>query len=236
MNELQRDLEMIATGSHGRDTVQGRVLYLLIFVGLLHFIYPITLNGATFNLIAYQVLYTLMFIAGIWVASDSRWHLLLMLTLGVLWLTFAVAYALDPASSWKILATYAVLSPFQAMLNLILLQYIFKARVITRDVLYAAITVYILLAAMFVPIYGSLEILQPGSFIDNGRVGQPVFWQQFIYFSLTTLTTTGYGDIIPVSGWARAFANLEQVIGVLYIAMLMARLVSLYSSDKENPK
>jgi hypothetical protein len=96
-------------------------------------------------------------------------------------------------------------------------------------VLLAAITVYILLAAQFVPIYGTLEALWPGSFVDDG-VGQPVFWQQLIYFSLTTLTTTGYGDILPVSAWARAFANVEQVIGVLYVAVLMGRLVGLFSS------
>lgn len=96
----------------------------------------------------------------------------------------------------------------------------------------AAITVFILLAAAFVPIYGSLELLQPGSFVDNSRPGQPIFWQQFIYFSLITLTTTGYGDILPISAWGRAFASAEAVIGVLYIAVLMARLVGLYSQDE----
>jgi hypothetical protein len=126
--------------------------------------------------------------------------------------------------------TYAALIPFQMVIILVLFRYIVAARTVTRDVLYAAITVYILLAALFVPIYGSLELLQPGAFVDNGT-GQPVFWQQFIYFSLVTLTTTGYGDILPISAWARAFTNAEQVIGVLYLAVLMARLVSLYSQD-----
>jgi hypothetical protein len=60
-----------------------------------------------------------------------------------------------------------------------------------------------------------------------------VFWPQFIYFSLVTLTTSGYGDILPVSGWARALANVEQVIGVLYIAVLMARLVGLSEERKD---
>jgi hypothetical protein len=54
-----------------------------------------------------------------------------------------------------------------------------------------------------------------------------------IYYSLTTLTTTGYGDILPVSPWARSLANAEMVIGVLYLAILMARLVSLYSQADE---
>lgn len=199
-------------------------------MALLHFIYPFTLGGDALNLILYQLLYAGMFVAGILVASDSRLHLAITLVAALVWLVFAVLYALDPASTWKILLTYAALIPFQLVIVLVLFRYIVAARIVTRDVLYAAITVYILLAALFVPIYGSLELLQPGAFVDNGT-GQPVFWQQFIYFSLVTLTTTGYGDILPISGWARAFTNAEQVIGVLYLAVLMARLVSLYSQD-----
>lgn len=210
------------------DTVRGRVVYLLGLAALLHVIYPITLDGGAASLIIYNVLYTGMFLAGIFVASDSRPHLVITVVIALAWLVLAVLYALDPANLWKVAATYLALNAFQATLVWLLVRYIFSARAVTGDVLYAAITVYILIGALFVPLYGSLELWQPGSFVDNGT-GQPVFWQQFIYFSLVTLTTSGYGDILPVSGWARALANVEQVIGVLYIAILMARLVGLYT-------
>lgn len=215
-----------------KDTVQGRVLILLILTALLHVIYPVTLGGDTASLIVYNALYAGMFLAGIFIASDSRPHLMAAVVMALAWLTMAVLYALDPAHTGKILATYLTLNAFQATLVWLLLRYIFAARAVTRDVLYAAVTVYILLGALFVPVYGALELLAPGSFLDNGT-GQPVFWQQFVYFSLVTLTTSGYGDILPVSGWARAAANLEQVIGVLYIAILMARLVGLYTQPQE---
>ncbi len=52
--------------------------------------------------------------------------------------------------------------------------------------------------------------------------------QQFLYFSLTTITTLGYGDITPVSPFARIWSTLEAVTGVLYVAVLIARFVSLY--------
>ncbi len=55
-------------------------------------------------------------------------------------------------------------------------------------------------------------------------------WTQFLYFSLTTVTTLGYGDITPISPVARIWATLEAVTGVLYIAVLVARLVSLFRS------
>jgi hypothetical protein len=52
-----------------------------------------------------------------------------------------------------------------------------------------------------------------------------------LYFSYTTLTTLGYGDILPVNTWARTLANLEAITGLMYPAIFIARLVSLYSSD-----
>lgn len=213
-----------------KDTIHGRIAYLLGLVALLHFIYPITIGGGTASTLLYNVLYAGMFLAGLLVASDSRPHLIAAGLSASLWLGCAVVYALEPANPVKILATYLALIPFQATITWILLRYIFTARHVNGDVLLAAITVYILLAAVFVPVYGVMEALAPGAFVDNGT-GGPVFWQQFVYYSLTTLTTTGYGDILPVSPWARAVANVEMVVGVLYIAILMGRLVGVYSQD-----
>jgi hypothetical protein len=213
------------------DTVRGRVIYLLALVALVHFIPPMTIGGNMTALILYQLLYALMLLAGILVAGDSRLHRWITITTGLTWLFFSVLYALDPGNRWKILATYASLLPFQATLILVLVRYIFIQRVVDRQVLYAAITVFLLLGAVFVPIYGSLELLQPGSFVDGSYPDTPVFWQQLVYFSFVTLTTVGFGDILPVNPWARAVVNVEAVIGVLYIAILMARLVGLYSTD-----
>lgn len=222
----------MSTQARGREeTSRGGIAFLLALVALLHFVYPITLGGGVLNALIYNVLYAGMFLAGIFVASDSRRHLIASLATALLWLICSVVYALDPGTLWKVLATYLALLPFQATIVWVLLRHIFTARHVGRDVLLAAVTVYLLLAALFVPVYGVMEALAPGSFVDNGAAG-PVFWQQFIYFSLTTLTTTGYGDILPVSPWARAVANMEQVIGVLYMATLMARLVGIYSQER----
>jgi hypothetical protein len=114
---------------------------------------------------------------------------------------------------------------------LVLVRYIFLTRAVTRDVLYAATSVYLLLGAIFVPIYGLLETLWPGSFVDNTAPDAPVAWQQLLYYSYTSLTTMGYGDVLPVSWWARSLATAEAVIGVLYIAILMGRLVGLYAQE-----
>jgi hypothetical protein len=56
-------------------------------------------------------------------------------------------------------------------------------------------------------------------------------WNLVMYFSFMTLTTVGYGDIIPVNKWAMALANFEAMIGAFYLAVIIARLVSLYSNS-----
>jgi hypothetical protein len=67
--------------------------------------------------------------------------------------------------------------------------------------------------------------------VDN-TLGGAVQWQQFVYFSLITLSTAGYGDILPASMWARMLSGIEVTVGVLYVAIMMARLVSLYEGQR----
>lgn len=210
-----------------------RLLFLLILVGGLHVIYPLTLTSggqpSTIGLVVYQFLYVLMVLAGIWVASDSRLHLVVTVAAGGVYLVFSLLYSLDPFIPWKITTTYLALIVYQAALVLILLRYVLQAPRVTDRVLYAALTVYLLLGALFVPLYGMLDFFQPGALVDNLNPGQPLPWQTLVYFSYNTLTTAGYGDVLPVSPWARALANVEMVTGVLYLAVLVGRLVGLFS-------
>ncbi len=212
--------------------VRGRIVYLLVLVALLHFIYPITLGASgPLPLILYNVLYSAMFLAGIFVAGANRRLLAVTVATALVYFSFSILYALDPGNTTRVVITYLALIPFQGTLIYVLVRYIFSAHHVNRDVLYAAVTVYLLLGAVFVPVYGIVEILGPGAFVDNLHTGAPIAWQQLIYYSLVTLTTTGYGDVLPVSPWARALANAESVIGVLFIAITMARLVGIYSRD-----
>ena len=208
--------------------------HLSLFQNLNHnfrVIYPITQQGGIF-LILYQFLYASMFAAGIYITSDSRRHVIITASTALTYLVFGFWYALDPTDEWKILTAYLALIPFLATVINVLVRYIFLARSVTRDVIYAAISIYLLLGAIFVPMYGILESLSPGSFVDGAAPDGPVSWQQLIYYSYATLTTMGYGDVLPVSWWARSFASAEAIVGVLYLAILMARLVGLYTQKE----
>lgn len=215
-----------------KDTIKGRAIYVLILIVLLNVIYPITSNGDVTALIIYQILYAGLFVAGIFIASDSRAHLIWSASIAVVWLVVAILYALDPASFWKTQMTYFILLIFHITIIWVLMRFIFTSESVNADVIYAAAAVYFLLSFLFVPIYGMLEVAAPGSFVDN-TLGTAVSWQQLVYFSLITLSTAGYGDVLPASQWARMLAGLEVTIGVLYVAILMARLVSLYEIHRK---
>lgn len=104
---------------------------------------------------------------------------------------------------------------------------ILRAPTVTFDILCGGVSVYLLLAVIWSVIFRLLEGLAPGSF-SLPETDIYANLNQFTYFSLTTLTTLGYGDITPLTPTARIWAALEAVTGVLYLAVLVARLVSLY--------
>lgn len=211
--------------------VAGKVIYLLALIVLVQFAYPITANGAL-ALTVYVILYASMLAVGILLGRDSRFHTIFLLVTGISYLVASLIYASNPNAIWAVITTYITLIPYLGLLIWILGRFLVIAQTITRDVLYAAVALYLLLGAIFVPVYGLLDFLIPNSFRDGTFPDAPVQWQQFIYFSYTTLTSSGYGDILPVSWWARSLANLEMITGVLFITIVMSRLVGLYNSEK----
>lgn len=94
--------------------------------------------------------------------------------------------------------------------------------VLTIDKLFGAICGYFLIAISMALLYFQIEVLTPGSFnMPSG--GKDV--SEFLYFSLVTVTTLGYGEITPVSKIARILAGLEAAMGTLYIAILIGQIV-----------
>ena len=118
---------------------------------------------------------------------------------------------------------------FVATLTVATLAHIFRERDVSGDVIAGAIVVYLLLAVMWSQIYFVLETLRPGSFALAHETG-PATLALLRYFSIVTITTVGYGDIVPVSAAARAFANLEAIVGQLYLVIQVAWLVGMHVS------
>ncbi len=93
-----------------------------------------------------------------------------------------------------------------------------------------AVAAYLLLGVIWAYAYSLLTLARPGAFTGSVSAGGPRAW---LYFSFVTLTTVGYGDVLPVHPVARSLASLEAVVGPLYLAILIARLVSLGVSDAQ---
>jgi Ion channel len=105
---------------------------------------------------------------------------------------------------------------------------------ITYHRLQGAVVVYLSFAAIFASAYGVIWELMPGAFgsLQTVTIGDDAEAVVLMYFSLTTLTTTGYGDIVAVDPFVRSLANLEALIGVFYVAITVARLVTLELEDR----
>jgi hypothetical protein len=112
-----------------------------------------------------------------------------------------------------------------------ILFYLVRQDEVTADMVMAGASEYMLIGFLWSSLYMLIERVYPGSFIFSGAKDK----SGFLYFSFMTLTTTGYGDTLPVSIYARSLAMLEAITGQLFIAIAVARLVSLYTvSGKKN--
>lgn len=108
-----------------------------------------------------------------------------------------------------------------------LLRYVFSPEVMSEDKLYGAASAYLMLGLLWVYFYLLADYFYPGSFSIGGSVAQ-LTASDLIYFTFTVLTTTGFGDVTPVLPLSRALVTLEQLIGTLFIAILIARLAGIY--------
>ena len=104
---------------------------------------------------------------------------------------------------------------------------------ITLRRLQGAVVVYLNLAVIFAAAFSLIWDLSPAAFASlPAPSGGPDELATMLYFSLTTLTTTGYGDIVPRDPFARSLANLESIVGQFYLAITVARLVTLELEDR----
>ena len=128
-------------------------------------------------------------------------------------------------------ANYLFLALFLGFASVALFSYLELPGPVTRGRIYGLVNLYLLLGLFYFAIFNLLESLQPRSFSETGLLASDGISQHsLLYLSLVTLTTLGYGDVVPVLPLARIIAALEAATGVLYIAITVARLVAAYAS------
>jgi Na+/citrate or Na+/malate symporter len=117
-----------------------------------------------------------------------------------------------------------------------LLYYVLDWHPITTDKVFGAVAAYVLIAFTFASLFGIVQQIQPHAFhASTDHVpSDHLDWGTLMYFSFTVLTSTGFGEITPVTRMARALIVIEQVLGVMYVALLIARLANLYRNTGQH--
>jgi voltage-gated potassium channel len=129
-------------------------------------------------------------------------------------------------------ANWIFLAAFLGFVSVALFSYLGLPGSVTSGRLYGLVSLYLMLGVFYFAIFNLLETVHPHSFMETASWSpHEVSRHSLLYLSLITLTTLGYGDIVPVTPSARLVAALEATTGVLYIAITVARLVSAYQKE-----
>ena len=117
--------------------------------------------------------------------------------------------------------------------SIVMIRYMMQDAQVSVDELFAASVAFQLMALAWACAYWVLGFFDPEAFsITHASNGGRSTIFDFLYLSMTTLTTTGYGDVLPISSWARSIVMLEQFVGVMYVALVISRLAGFAGRDR----
>jgi hypothetical protein len=167
----------------------------------------------------------------------------LYVVIGEGWVT-AVAFVLGiPAIGANLLAFFGFTGAFSipglvfgvvfmCFVTGVILRCVITTAKVTFETLYGAVSGYVLIGITWGAVYFLIETFWPASFRSSIQAGAQNSGPDFIFFSFVTLTTVGYGDIVPASGLARSGVILEALTGIMYPAVMIARLIALHSAGQ----
>lgn len=119
---------------------------------------------------------------------------------------------------------------FDVFIVVVIFRRVFSRERATSETIFGALCIYLLVGFSFAGVYGMLSTFQPNAFYLDPRTNLHLIPDRFdfIYYSYGTMTSLGAAGITPVSAQARSFSVLEAILGVLYLAVLVARLIGAY--------
>lgn len=147
--------------------------------------------------------------------------------LGIPVVVLTIMEAVQPANQAILLWSSVLHAAFYFYTTSGLIRYMFKDSTVTRDELYATGATFTVVAWAFAYLYVACQVLWPGSFTAAIDPSGQRSWFELLFLSFTTLTSTGLSDVLPVLPQARSLVMIEQVAGVMYLALVVSRLVGL---------
>lgn len=227
-----------------RDEIfKRRFLFLFLALLLPYLIHPLIATEVV-GIVILDLAFSLVLIMGVFAVSERK-HLavtalaLVILAQALTWTSHAIS------NHFLILTGTAVNGLYLAYTVSLLLQHVIRSRYPTANTIFAALCIYLLLGFIWAFVYSFLQDVSPGSFYfdqrlftdttlspDGGHLFSELYY--FIYFSFTTLTTLGFGDIMPASPWSRMFVSMEAVLGQLYLVVMVTYLIGLHLNERRN--
>jgi hypothetical protein len=211
-------------------------VFLLLLVVEMFVVWPVVRTAPAFDL-ASDLLFSILLVTGVLTVVQYRtlqWAtgMFVLLVIAVRWA--GIVFGRPGLFFWN-----AVLSLLSALaFLLIVLWWVYREGTVTGHRVRGAVAAYLLIAVSFSFAYDLTEYVHPGSFTLplEGAQGMQTRAAWFLYFSVVTLTTVGFGDIAPVHPVARSLVMAEALVGQLYPAILLARIVTLQMETRRSQK
>lgn len=169
--------------------------------------------------------------AALWVVRRSPWLTWLGLLLALPVVILSIGTAVAPSPTLVVWAA-ALEAVFYFYATGSLIAYMLQDWVATTDELFAAGATFTLLAWAFAYVFVVCQAVIPGSFAAGGDAGGVRTWMELLYLSVAVLSSVGLSDIVPVTPMARAIVMIESFAGIMYIALVVSRLISISVAER----
>jgi hypothetical protein len=217
---------------HFRENDRGLAIFLVMTVFYM-FVLPCLGSPGIVNRFMIDIFLSLLLITGIAAILVDKRFFVMVTAIVIIALVFRWAGFFSTSPVLHVLGYLATITSIILFCIFVLTRVLMKGPITLRRI-EGAIAAYLLLGLAWTYAYKLVEYLNPGSF--TGSISESGGFSSWTYFSFVTLATLGYGDISPVHPVARSLATAEAITGQLYLAILIARLVSqelYYRTSKE---
>jgi len=217
-----------------RDNLNNNFLYLL--VALLIFLIGVPV-AVDLQLLPAEVIRAISFstllAVGLWSLRSSGRAFSAAVAFVIVGITLNMLFVFNRQDVFHLGSTMALLA-FLFLATGTAMRQIAAESNISANRIVGAICVYLMLGVIWALSYGLMEAMIPGSFGGLTESAESSSWSpDWTYFSFVTLTTLGYGDVLPLTYFARTLAYFEAIVGQFYLAVLVAGLVSAYLAEKQ---
>jgi hypothetical protein len=202
--------------------------YLLASILLVFFVGPVAFDYGLLSIVNLEILFLVILIFSIFLhRHDSKLFKVTVVSLIIILINILF---FDNNQS---ISQYFLKILIVSITIVELFREIFKTKIIDSHIISSAISIYVLVGIFWYLLFMFLLMIDPDSFYIRNFNPEMVSIDM-IYFSFTTLTTLGYGDITPVSYTAKMWSITEAMMGVMFVAVMISRVVSLFGSKKKN--